>query len=53
MWYLELRQKVFTMRVVGHWNGLNGEAVTAPSVALFKARLNRAWSTSLECCDSM
>jgi len=32
--------KFFTMRVVRHWNRLPREAVDAPSMELFKARLD-------------
>ena len=32
------------MRVVRHWNRLFGEAVHAPSLEVFKARLDRALS---------
>ena len=41
---LDKRQKLFTMRVVRHWNKLSGEVVAAPSLAVFKARLDGAWS---------
>ncbi|KFP12165.1 hypothetical protein Z169_13738, partial [Egretta garzetta] len=41
---LDIRKKFFTMRVVKHWNGLPREAVKAPSLKTFKARLNRALS---------
>jgi len=40
---LDIRKK-FTMRVVRHWHRLPREAVDAPSVAVFKARLNGALS---------
>jgi len=32
------------MRVVRHWHRLPREAVAAPSLAAFKARLDGAWS---------
>jgi len=37
---LDIRKKLFTMRVVRHWNRLPRETVTAPSVEVFKARLD-------------
>jgi len=42
---LEIRKKFFPMRVVKPWARLPREAVAAPSVAVFKARLDGALST--------
>ena len=42
---LGIRKKFFTMRVLKDWNRLPREAVAAPSLAVFKARLDGAtWS---------
>ena len=41
---LDLRKKFFTVRVVRHWNRLSREAVDAPSLETFKARLDGALS---------
>ncbi|KFR16875.1 hypothetical protein N306_02956, partial [Opisthocomus hoazin] len=41
---LDIRKKLFTMRVVKHWNRLPREAVDAPSLEVLKARLDGALS---------
>ncbi|KFQ67585.1 hypothetical protein N335_00746, partial [Phaethon lepturus] len=41
---LAIRKKLFTMRVVRHWNRLPREVVDAPSMEVFKARLDGALS---------
>ena len=41
---LDIRKKFFTMRVVRHCHRLPREAVAAPSLAVFKARLDGALS---------
>ena len=37
---LDIRNKVFTQRMVMHWNKLPKEVVGAPSLEAFKARLD-------------
>ena len=39
---LDIRRKLFTQRVVTHWNRLPKEVVDAPSLEAFKARLDVA-----------
>ena len=41
---LNIRKKLFTVRVVRHWNRLPSEAVDVPSLEAFKTRLDEALS---------
>jgi len=41
---LDIRKKFFTMRVVKHWHRLPREAVAAPSLEVFNARVDGALS---------
>ncbi|KFO92552.1 hypothetical protein N320_01261, partial [Buceros rhinoceros silvestris] len=42
---LDIKKKFFTVRVVRHGNRLPREAVDAPSLKVFKARLDAASSS--------
>jgi len=42
---LDIKKKFFTMRAVKYWNRLPREAVDAPSLEVFKARLDGTLST--------
>ena len=46
---LDIRRKFFTQRVVAHWNRLPKEAVDAPSLEAFKARLDVALGSLVWC----
>ncbi|KFR03796.1 hypothetical protein Y956_13125, partial [Nipponia nippon] len=41
---LDIKKKFFTVRVVNHWHRLPREAVDAPSLETFQARLDGALS---------
>ena len=41
---LDITKKFFILGVVRHWNRLPKDVVNAPSLAVFKARLDRALS---------
>jgi len=41
---MDIRKKFFLMKVVRHWNRLPREAVDAPYLEIFKARLDGALS---------
>jgi len=42
---VDIRKKIFPVRVLRPWPRLPREAVAVPSLAVFKARLDGAWST--------
>jgi len=44
---LDIRMKFFTTRVVKHWNKLPREAVEAPCLVTFKARLDGVLSSQV------
>jgi len=44
---LDTRKNFFNMRVVKHWNSLPRGAVAAPSLEVFKARLDGALSSQV------
>ena len=39
---MDIRKKFFTVRVVMHWNRLPRDVPSAPSLEIFKDRLDRA-----------
>lgn len=42
---LDIKKKFFAVRVVRHWKRLSRDVVDAPSLAAFKVRLDKAWSS--------
>ena len=45
---LDIRKKLFTVRVVRHWNRLPRDVVDVPSVETLKVRVDGAVSTLME-----
>lgn len=37
---LNMRKKLFTLKLTEHWNGLPREAVESPSIEIFKSHLD-------------
>jgi len=44
---LDIKKKLFTVRLVRHWNRLPSKVVNTPSLKAFKARLDGALSNLL------
>jgi len=44
---LDIRKKIFTVRVLKHWKRLHGEAVNAPWLEVFKVRLDRGLNSGI------
>jgi len=45
---LDIKEKLFTMRVVKHWHRSPRGVVAAPSLGRFRVRLERSLSTVIE-----
>ena len=43
---LQLRANFFTQRVINQWNSLPDEVVSAPTISVFKDRLDDLWTSS-------
>ncbi|KAK4821600.1 hypothetical protein QYF61_025177 [Mycteria americana] len=46
---LDIRRRFFTERVIGHWNSLPREVVTAPSLSEFEEHLDDALNHTIYC----